>query len=348
MARSLVRALAYSAAAAAALLAPTAGSAAEFYQGKQIRLICGSDAGGGYDAYARLLARHWPDFIPGQPSIIVQNMPGASSMKAMNEIANNAPKDGTVVGGVQNNIAFEPLLNISGASDNAKFDPLALNWIGASTKDVSIAVIWHESSIQTVQDAMKRPVNTGASGPATSTSITARIMNSVLGTKFNVINGYKSQNAINLAVERGEVEGTIGVQYATILNTHPHWLAEKKIRIIVQVAQEKHPDLPDVPLLRDLVTTDEARQEVDLAFASLSMGRPFLAPGGLPAERVKVLRDSFMAAYNSPRLREEAKKLKLEVMPMRGEDVHKLLVQQYATPKPIVEKVKAMLAGDKS
>lgn len=334
--------------ALSAFLLPAAGSAEEFYQGKQMRLISGSDAGGGYDAYARLLARHWPDFIPGHPSIIVQNMPGASSMKAMNEVANNSPKDGTVVAGVQNNIAFEPLLNISGARENAKFDPLKLNWIGAATKDVSIAVIWHTSSIHTVQDAMKRSVNTGASGPATSTSITARIMNSVLGTKFNVINGYKSQNAINLAVERGEVEGTIGVQYATILNTNPHWLSEKQIRIIAQVAQEKHPDLPDVPLLRDLVKTPEARQEVDLAFASLSMGRPFLAPGGLPAERVKVLRDSFMAAFNSPALRADAKKVKLEVIPTRGEDVHKLLVEQYNTPKPIVEKVKAMLAGDKS
>jgi tripartite-type tricarboxylate transporter receptor subunit TctC len=334
--------------ALSAFLLSTAGSAEEFYQGKQIRLICGSDAGGGYDAYARLLARHWPDFIPGHPTIIVQNMPGASSMKAMNEIANGAPKDGTVVGGVQNNIAFEPLLNISGARENAKFDPLKLNWIGAATKDVSIAVIWHTSSIHTVQDAMKRPVNTGASGPATSTSITARIMNSVLGTKFNVINGYKSQNAINLAVERGEVEGTIGVQYATILNTNPHWLSEKQIRIIAQVAQEKHPDLPDVPLLRDLVKTPEARQEVDLAFASLSMGRPFLAPGGLPADRVKVLRDSFMAAFASPGLRADAKKVKLEISPTRGEDVHKLLVEQYATPKPIVDKVKAMLVGNKS
>jgi tripartite-type tricarboxylate transporter receptor subunit TctC len=327
---------------------PPAVAAEDFYQGKQIRLISGSDAGGGYDAYARLLARHWPGFIPGHPSIVVQNMPGASSMKAMNEIANNAPKDGTVVAGVQNNIAFEPLLNISGSRENAKFDPLALNWIGAATKDVSIAAIWHTSSIRTVQDAMKRSVNTGASGPATSTSITARIMNSVLGTKFNVINGYKSQNAINLAIERGEVEGTIGVQYATIVTTNPNWLSEKQIRIIVQVAQEKHPDMPDVPLLRDLVTTQEARQEVDLAFASLSMGRPFLAPGGLPADRIKILRDSFMAAFDSPALRADAKKVKLEVIPMRGEDVNKLLAEQYKTPKPIVDKVKAMLAGGKS
>jgi tripartite-type tricarboxylate transporter receptor subunit TctC len=331
-----------------ALLWPLAGSAEEFFQGKQMRLICGSDAGGGYDAYARLLARHWPDFIPGHPTIIVQNMPGASSMKAMNEIANNAPKDGTEVGGVQNNIAFEPLLNISGKRENAKFDPLKLNWIGAATKDVSIGVIWHTSSIHTVQDAMKRSVNTGASGPATSTSITARIMNSVLGTKFNVINGYKSQNAINLAVERGEVEGTIGVQYATIVNTNPQWLSQKLIRIIAQVAREKHPDMPNVPLLRDLVTTPEARQQVDLAFASLSMGRPFVAPGGLPAERVKTLRDSFWAAFNSPALRADAKKVKLEVIPTRGEDVNKLLVEQYATPKPVVDKVQAMLASGKS
>jgi tripartite-type tricarboxylate transporter receptor subunit TctC len=323
-----------------------AAAADDFYKGKQMRLIVGSDAGGGYDSYARILARFWPDFIPGQPSIIVQNMPGASSMKAMNEIANNVPRDGTVVAGVQNNIAFEPLLNISGARENAKFDPLGLTWIGAATKDVSIAVIWAESSIRTVDDAKTRSVNVGASGPATSTSITARIMNSVIGTKFNVINGYKSQNDINLAIERGEIEGTIGVQYATITNTHPHWLAEKKVRIIAQVAAEKHPDLPDVPLLRDLVTTPEARQQVDLAFASTSMGRPFLAPGGLPADRTKILRDSFMAAFNSQALRDEAKKQKLEIIPMGGEDIRKLLADCYASPKPVVEKVTAMLAGN--
>jgi tripartite-type tricarboxylate transporter receptor subunit TctC len=335
-------------AVSSALMTGTVAHAEDFYQGKQIRLISGSDAGGGYDAYARLLARHWAAFIPGQPSIIVQNMPGASSLKAMNEVANNAPKDGTVVAGVQNNIAFEPLLNISGANENAKFDPLALNWVGASTKDTTIALVWHASSIHTIQDAMVRSVNTGASGPATSTSITARIMNAALGTKFNVINGYKSQSEMNVAIERGEVDGVVGIQYVSIATVRPDWLAEKKIRIIAQVGQEKHPDLPDVPLLRDLITSTEARQEVDLAFASLSMGRPFVAPGGLAADRIKVLRDSFMAAFNSPALRAEAGKLKLEVIPMRGEDVHKLLAEQYATPKPVVEKVKAMLAGDKS
>ncbi|MGE5538777.1 MAG: Bug family tripartite tricarboxylate transporter substrate binding protein [Gemmatimonas sp.] len=339
--------LAWIAAAAVAGVVAGAAHADDFYRGKQMRLIVGSDAGGGYDSYARLLARHWPDFIPGQPSIVVQNMPGASSMKAMNEIANNAPKDGTVVGGVQNNIAFEPLLNISGARENAKFDPLELTWIGAATKDVSIAVIWHASSIRTIEDAMKRSVNVGASGPATSTSITARIMNSVIGTRFNVINGYKSQNDINLAIERGEIEGTIGVQYATITNTHPHWLAEKKVRIVAQVAAEKHADLPDVPLLRDIVKTDDARRQVDLAFASTGMGRPFLAPGGLPADRTKVLRDSFLLAFRSPGLLEEAKKLKLEIIPTGGEDIRKLLAEAYASPKDVVDKVSAMLAGDK-
>ncbi|MGE5538776.1 MAG: Bug family tripartite tricarboxylate transporter substrate binding protein [Gemmatimonas sp.] len=320
----------------------------DFYQGKQLRLVVGSDAGGGYDAYARLLARHWTDHIPGQPTIVVQNMPGASSMRALNEVANNAPKDGTVVAAVQNNIAFEPLLNISGSSENARFDPLALTWIGAATKDTTIALVWHGSAIHTIQDAMKRPANTGASGPATSTSITARIFNSAIGTRFNVINGYKSQTEMNLAIERGELDGVVGIQYVSIATGKPDWIAGKKIRIIAQIGQEKHPDLPDVPLFRDLIQSTEGRQEADLAFASLSMGRPLVAPGGVPADRVKVLRDSFIAAYASPTLRADAAKMKLEVIPMRGEDVHALIAAQYATPKSVVERVKAMLSGDKT
>jgi tripartite-type tricarboxylate transporter receptor subunit TctC len=322
--------------------------AEDFYRGKQLKLIVGSDAGGGYDAYARLLARHWPNFIPGQPTIVVQNMPGASSMRALNEVANNAPKDGTVVAAVQNNIAFEPLLNISGSNENARFDPLVLSWIGAATKDTMIALVWHASRIKTIEDAIKGPANVGTSGPATSTSITARMFNSSIGTKFNLIQGYKSQTEMNLAIERGEVDGVVGVQYVTIATGRPDWLAEKKIRLLAQVGQEKHPAMPDVPLLRDLIKSTETRQEVDLAFASTSMGRPMLAPGGLPAERIKTLRDAFMAAYQSPALRADADKLKLEVIPMRGEDVHKLLAECYASPKTVVERVKAALAGDKS
>jgi tripartite-type tricarboxylate transporter receptor subunit TctC len=211
-------------AAAVGWLTAGTAEAEDFYQGKQLRLIVGSDAGGGYDAYARLLARHWPNHIPGQPTIVVQNMPGASSMRALNEVANNAPKDGSVVAAVQNNIAFEPLLNISGSNENARFDPLALNWIGAATKDTTIALVWHGSHIQTIDDAIQRPANVGASGPATSTSITARMFNSAIGTKFNVINGYKSQTEMNLAIERGELDGVVGVQYVTISTGKPDWL----------------------------------------------------------------------------------------------------------------------------
>jgi tripartite-type tricarboxylate transporter receptor subunit TctC len=344
MKRNYVGALAITAALASAL--PV--QADDFFQGKQLKLISGSDAGGGYDAYARLLARHWSDFIPGHPTIIVQNMPGASSMKALNEIANNAPKDGTVVAGVQNNIAFEPLLNISGESANAKFDPLALNWVGASTKDTTIGLVWKDSKVKTIQDALKTQINTGASGPATSTSITARIINAALGTKFNVINGYKSQSEMNVAIERGEVDGVIGIQYVSIASTKPNWIADKDINIIVQIGNEKHPNMPDVPLLRDLITDANMKQQIDLAFASLSMGRPFVAPGGMAADRIKLLRDTFMAAFTSQALKDDAAKVKLEVIPMRGEDVNKLLADAFASPKPVVEKVKAMLAGDKS
>lgn len=331
--------------ALAGLLAAEPATAADFYAGKQMRLIVGSDTGGGYDTFARLIARHWPDAIPGHPTIVVQNMPGASSLKALNEVANNAPKDGTVVGAVQNNIAFEPLLNLSGASANARFDPLTINWIGSASKEVAIAVVWHTTAIKTLEDAMTHPVKVGASGPATSTSITARVFNASIGTKFDIVGGYKSQTEINLAMERGEVEGTVGWLYSSLMSTRGDWLPSGKIRIIAQAALEKHPALPDVPLILDYAKTPEIRKELELAFASLAMGRPYLAPPGVPADRVKLLQATFLKALATPALEADAKKLKLEVSPLSGEDVHKLLAEQYATPKSIVAKVKAMLTG---
>jgi len=213
----------------------------DFYQDKQIRLVVGSAPGGGYDAYARLVARHWPEFIPGKPQVVVQNLPGAGSLKAMNHVANAAPKDGTAVGAIQNHIGYEPMFGISGggATDAVQFDPLKVNWIGSAAKEVSVAVIWHTSPVKTFADAQKREVVGGSGGVATSNTIYARLMNATAGTKFNVVHGYKSQTEVALALERGEVEASPGWFYSSFVSSRGQWLTEGKARIIAQVAKPR-------------------------------------------------------------------------------------------------------------
>ena len=319
--------------------------AEDFYRGKQIRLIVGSDAGGGYDAYARLLARHWGEFIPGNPTFIVQNMAGASSLTAINFVANNVPKDGTVIAAVQNQIGYEPMLGLSGSATAVHFDPLKMNWIGSATKEVALVVVWAATPFKTLQDVQKETITTGSAGIATSNSIYASVMNATAGTKFKVITGYKSQTEVNLAIERGEVQGTAGVFYSSFMSTRGGWLKDGKARILAQIALEKHPTLPDVPLILDFAKTKEDRQEMELAFGSLVMGRPFVAPQDVPADRVKLLRDSFMKALASPALLADAKKEKLEINGMSGEAIQKLLASQYKTPQPVIDKVHQLMMG---
>jgi tripartite-type tricarboxylate transporter receptor subunit TctC len=330
-------------------LAVMPATAEDFYQGKQIRVIVGSDAGGGYDAYTRLIARHWPEFIPGNPTMVVQNMAGAGSLKAMNYVANSAPKDGTAIGGVQNHIGYEPMLGISGggATDAVQFDPLKVNWIGSAAKEVSVVVIWHTSSIKSLQDAQKSDVVSGSAGVATSNTIYARLMNATAGTRFTVVHGYKSQTEVAIAMERGEVEASPGWFYSSFASSRGQWLPDGKARIIAQVALEKHPALPDVPIILEYAKTPEDRQQMELALGSLSMGRPYVAPAEVPADRVTLLRESFLKALASPMLVEEATKAKLEISTMSGEAITKLLTEQYKTPKPIIDKVRAILAPEK-
>jgi tripartite-type tricarboxylate transporter receptor subunit TctC len=324
----------------------SAKAADDFYKGKQIRLIVGSDAGGGYDAYARLLARFWPDHIPGNPTFIVQNMPGASSLTAINYVANNVPKDGTVIAGVQNQIGYEPMLGLSGTPNAVHFDPLKMPWLGSATKEVALVIVMSDTKFKTLKDVQADPITTGSAGIATSNSIYANVMNATAGTKFNVVTGYKGQNEIYIAMERGEVQGTAGVFYSSFMSSRGDWLTNGKARILAQIALEKHPTMPDIPLILDFAKSKEDRQEMELAFGSLVMGRPFVAPEGVPADRIALLRDSFVKTLADPVVQKEAAKEKLEINVMSGEAIQKLLQEQYKTPQPIIDKVhQLMMAG---
>lgn len=329
-----------------AVTAALPAAAQDFYAGKRVRVIVGSSTGGGYDAYARLIARHWEGRIPGKPNFVVQNMPGASSLKAMNHVANAAPKDGTAMGAVQNQIAFEPMLKING-KDNAQYDSRKLGWIGSANKEVATVFLWHTTPVATIEDVRTREVLVGSSGVSTSSSYNSQLMNDMLGTKFKVVYGYKGNSELALAIERGEIQGSTGMYYSSLANSRGQWIADKKIKIIAQLALEKHPDLKDVPLLLDKVTGD-ARKEVELIFASGLMGRPFVMPGGVPGERLKLMRETFLAALALPALQAEAKRAKLEIQPLSGEAIDKLLAQVFETPRPIVEKVRTLLKPKKS
>jgi hypothetical protein len=320
----------------------SAAQAEDFYQDKQIKLAVASDPGGGYDTYARVLARHWSNHIPGKPQIIIQNMPGAGGLKAANFIAHVAPKDGLTVGALQNSIGYEPMMGISGGKENAQFDVLKWNWVGSMAKEVGVTVFWNPPPVHSLEELTKKEVTTGSTGAATSNTIYPRLMNAILGTKFKIVHGYINQPPIFLAMERGELEGAGGPFYSSLRTTHPEYLRDNKVTIIVQIALEKHPDLPNVPLLLDFAKTQEDRQEIELAVASLLMGRPYVLPEGVLADRVKILQDSFMETMKDPALLQEAQKLKLEINAIDGPAVHALLAKMYSTPQPIIDKVTAI------
>lgn len=338
--RGLIRPIA---AAALWLGAFAPAFADDFYAGKQITVIGGFGVGGGYDNYARLIMRYMPKYIPGHPSIVVQNLPAAGSLVAMNTLANSAPKDGTVIAGVQNHIGVEPIMGVTGPVENAKYDARQMNWIGSAAKEYPVVVVWHTAPVKTFKDVMEHETLVGSSGVATSDSVYARIMNALVGTKFKVIDGYKDNPSMILATEAGEIMGRAGWFLSSLLSTQGQELEQGKLRILVQVALEKHPSLPNVPLVTDFITSPEKKKQLEFSLKWLPMGRPFVAPAGVPPERVKILRDAFMQALADPELQADAKRMHLEISPITGDDIHKLLDDVYATPKPVIEAVRKIM-----
>ena len=315
--------------------------ARDFYQGKQISIVVGSDTGGGYDACARLLGRHWPKHIPGNPSVIVRNMPGAGSLNAMNYVANVAPKDGLTICAPQNTIGYEPMMGLSGNKENARFNPIKLHWLGSISKEVSVPLLWRPSPVATFEELIrtKRRVTTGSTGLSTPNSTYAQLMNATLGTAFDIIQGYASQSALFLAIERGELQGSGGPFYSSIVTSKPDWIRDKKINILVQIALEKHPALPDVPLIFEFVQTEEHRLQWKLATIPLSMGRPFVMAEGSPPELVDILRNSFSRTLGDAEFREEARRLGIDVNAIDGQGVQALLREMYDMPQEVISKV---------
>src|SRR5262249_50028357 len=297
--------------AVASAASAQAQSPADFYKGKAVELYIGYTVGGGYDVYARLLARHLGKHIPGNPTVVPKNMEGAASMRLANWLYTAAPKDGTAIGTFSRGIAFDPLLGHKGA----QFEAAKYSWIGSANDEVSVCVAWENTGFATFEDMLSKELTVGSTSTADDTYQFPRTVNGVLGTKMKIITGYPGGNEISLAMERGEVQGRCGWSWSSIVSTRAQWLAEKKINVLVQMALSKHPDLPNVPLVLDLAKTEEQKQILRLIFARGVMGRPFAAPPDIPADRAAALRRAFMDTMKDKEFLAEAEKAKLEITP---------------------------------
>src|SRR5438093_9574322 len=308
-------------------------SLAQAQSGKVIELYIGYSVGGGYDVYARLLARHMGRHLPGSPVIVPKNMEGAGSLRLANWLYKAAPKDGSVFGTIGRGIAFDPLLGTEGA----QFKAAEFGWLGSANDEVSVCASWGKTGITRFEDFYARTIFVGGTGAGADTDVFPKAMNTILGTKLKLVTGYPGGNDITLAMQRGEVEARCGWSWSSIKSNHPQWVKDGTIKLLVQLSLDKHADLPQVPLIMDLVKTPEQRAVLRLIFARQVMGRPFLAPPGVPADRLALLRRAFMSTMKDSAFLAEAEKIKLEITPVTGEAVQKLVAEIYATPPEIVK-----------
>ena len=313
--------------------------AAEFYKDKQIRLVVGTDAGGGYDFSARLISRHIARSIPGNPQIVVQNMPGADSLVAANFIYNVAPQDGTVVGAVVQTLPQTQLFG----DKNVKFDSSKFEWIGTPSSSVSVIATWHTAPVKTFQDARTTPIVMGASGQVGLDYTLATMLNSVLGTKFQVVSGYKGGNEVELAMERGEVSGRAGQAWAGWKVTRPDWIKERKLNLLAQIGLTRAKDLPDIPLVLDFAETDEQRQILTLFSSTVALGRPLVLGPRVAAEHVATMRESFRKTVSDPLFLADAAKAGYDVGPIFGEEMQMIVTRLMATPTQVAARAKAAI-----
>ena len=317
-----------------------AQSPAEFYKGKTVEFYIGYSVGGGYDLYARTIARHIGKHIPGNPTVVPKNMEGAGSLRLANWLFRVGAKDGSVIGTIGRGTGFDPILGQQGA----QFDGTKFTWLGSANNEVSVCVSWNATSgIAKFEDLLSKEMTVGGTSSSADTDQFPRIMNGVLGTKMRIVSGYPGGNDVVLAMERGEVKGRCGWSWSSVMSTHRVWLEEKKMTVLAQLALQKHPDLPDVPLIIDLAKTDEQKQILKLIFARQVMGRPYLAPPGIPADRAAALRQAFMDTMTDKDFLADAEKAQLEITPVDGATIQKLVAEVYQTPPEVAKKAAELL-----
>jgi tripartite-type tricarboxylate transporter receptor subunit TctC len=324
----------------AALTRPLQAQSVEnFYRGRTVTVVIGFSVGGGYDLYARMLARHLGKHIPGQPTVLPQNREGAGSERAVLYLYNAAPKDGTVIGTFSRSMVVAPLIA------NAPFDATKLTWIGSIMSDVSTCVTWKTSQIATFADMLAKPFTMGGLGAGADPDIFSLMLRNVFGAKLRLVSGYPGTNDVTLAVERGEINGLCGLSWSTAKTRHMDWLMNNKVNIVLQLGLRKEPELHDVPGVLDMVKNEEQAQIVKLILAGQAVARPFVAPPGIPDDRRRALIAAFNETMKDPEFLADAEKMQAEISPMTAGDIDKMLAEVYASPKPIIAKAAAAIAN---
>ncbi|HEY4265739.1 MAG TPA: tripartite tricarboxylate transporter substrate-binding protein [Micropepsaceae bacterium] len=322
-------------------VAARADSVSDFYHGRQMIMILSADAGGGYGSYANAFAPYLAQHIPGKPRIVVQYMPGAGGLRAMNYLYSAAPKDGSTIALVHSSVPFAPLYGLAAA----KFDPRKINWIGSVNATSGICVAWATSNIKSWNDLFTKQFVVGSSGAGSQMETIPAMLNKLFGTKIKVISGYRGGNEVYLAMERGEVQGRCGGLISSINSTRPDWFPQKKVAVPIQIALERDPQFPDSPALIEFAKDARTKQILQLVLAPMAMDRPILTPPGVPADRVAALKAAFHAAVNDPAFLADAKKQRLEVKEVSGEKVAGLLATAFAMPPDVVKAANDAMGG---
>jgi tripartite-type tricarboxylate transporter receptor subunit TctC len=313
---------------------------ADFYKGKTVKIIVGFGVGGGYDIYGRLAAEHLGRFIPGNPTVIVENMPGGGGVRAASFLHGAAPKDGTVLSVIVQSIAFDSAIGeLPGKIDASKY-----NFIGRLTSNVEAQFTWHTSQTKSLEDAKRNTVVVGATGASSPSTIVPRMLNEAIGAKFKIVQGYPGTAEAALAMERGEVEGMMQ-SLESLQSAKPDWIREKKINFIWQLALKPHPAFPDVPAVGQLGDTPEEQSMLKLIAGTADIGRSLVAPPDVPAERVAALRAAFQAMVADPQFQAAAKARNANLDQASGEALQEIVAAAMATPKPVVERTRAIVTA---
>jgi tripartite-type tricarboxylate transporter receptor subunit TctC len=328
--------------AASTASAGHAQSAEEFYAGKTINMIVSTAGGGAVDLNARLVAKYLARHIPGSPQIVVRNMPGGGHTLAANFVYNQAPRDGTTIGTFINSM---PLHQATGGQ-GVRFDSAKFNWIGSTGVSNLTVMVWHTAGVKSVEDVKKREVVLGATGVGSGTYIYANALNILLGTRFRIVTGYKGITDIDLAVERGEVQGRSGASLAGVLKEHPEWIKSGKLFPIVQIGFARDPAFKDVPLIHELETTPENRQILRLLSSPVEVGRPYMAPPETPADRIALLRKAFDATMKDKAFLDEGQQLSLEINPISGAELAKIVTATLEAPASVLAAIKPIMGPE--
>lgn len=311
------------------------------FKNKEIRLLVGYATGGGYDTYARIVSQHLGKHIAGNPTVIVQNMPGADGVTVANHVYARAPKDGTVIALTNRNIAVAPLLGLI-EPQNVQYKAAEFYWLANLNNEVSVIVVRSDANVKSLEELKQRPVIVGATGLTSNNAIYPYVTNNLLQTKLKVVTGYPGTSHLVLAVERGEIQGIGGWAWSSILVQKPDWIRDKFVVPLLQLSLEKHPDLPNVPLIMDFAKTEDDKQALSLIFAPEAMGRPFFGPPGLQAEAGRILRAAFSAVAKNPDFTAAADKAKLDVSFLDGESLENIVKRLTAASPQAIDLAKKL------